>query len=159
MEDENSGFHYTLTGSGSGNYVPPELLANASLIDNTRVRPWQYDKCSYGEVPTSARIERYFYSHEDLMELTQWSMDQSVKRARKGKWRYRVDPTTKIREYYLMDIIWSDWKHFLDMPGTNFDVELLEEARDRRGLMKSRVSWVMTVMNELSLRASRVITG
>lgn len=127
MQD-NSGFHYVRTADNNGTHVSPMLLDNAMPITSNQARPWKYDMCAYGMVPEAGRLEDYFYTHEDLMYLTDWSREESVKRARKSRWRYRVDPTSKIRSYYLYDILVTDWRHVLGWADTRLDQALLTEA-------------------------------
>jgi hypothetical protein len=129
MQQENSGFHYVRTEDNNGTHVSSVLLDNALPIAGNAVRPWKYDQCVYGEVPLNGRAERNFYTHTDIQDLTGWSPQESVRRARKSKWRYRVDPTSKIRAYYLYDILATDWQHMLRWSNTTLDQALVAEAR------------------------------
>jgi hypothetical protein len=127
MQD-NSGFHYVRTEDNNGTHVSSVLLDNALPIDGSQVRPWKYDQCVYGDAPQTEYDDIYYYTHDDLMELTGWTREESVKRARKGRWRYRVDPTTKVRGYYLYDILATDWEHVLSWRCTQLEQHLLADA-------------------------------
>ena len=129
MSEDNSGFHYVRTSDNNGTHVAPMLLDNALPIVGNGVRPWKYDQCVYGEVPPAGRTDRNFYTAYDLEELAGWSEREAATRARKYKWRYRTDPTTKLRGFYLYDIVVTDWQHMLDWPDTRFDQALLVEAQ------------------------------
>lgn len=133
MPEDNSGFHYVRTDDNNGTHVSGFLLDDALPIVGNSLRPWKYDQCVYGAVPEEARnapvtADRNFYTAFDLEELAGWSEQETKQRARKYKWRYRVDSTSKCRGFYLYDILASDWQHMLDFPDNTLDQALYAEA-------------------------------
>jgi len=133
------GFHITDHAGHVGSQ------ASASSIErSTPVIPVGRDAWKYNDsIPVSARILRNFYGYDAIETLTTryryiggihvvdipgWSEREAKQRQRKSGWRYRRDNTTKRVEYYLYDLLVTDWSYLRELPGNEIDPELISEA-------------------------------
>ena len=126
---DNSGYHVMSDKDQLGPHVMNSELMSAEPLDYVPTGSWAYDACPYGTVPEAGRIDRYFYSAEDIEQLSETPLNEVKARLRTDKTRYRVDRTSKRREFYLYDLMSGMWVYMLSWVGTNIDDGLLAEAR------------------------------
>jgi hypothetical protein len=121
-----SGYHITDHRGHVG------MQASASSIEHSSPMPlklrdvWKYTE----SIPDRARIDRYFYSYRDLEQLCGWEKEEAQRKQRAHGWRSRFDPTTRVREYFLYDLLATSFAYMESWPGHNIDQELLLEAKD-----------------------------
>lgn len=115
----------------------PSSIERSSSMPLKQRNIWKY----HDSIPLSAKIDRYFYGYDAMEELTTWDDRETKRLQRIHGWRWRFDPTTRRREYYLMDMLVTSFSYMQDWVGQRIDSELLENARDyqRLRLAESRL--------------------
>lgn len=121
------GFHVTKAAGHVGRGVSASAIEHATPVTARQRAAWKY----HDRVPQVAEIDRYFYGYEDLEELTSWNHADIKRKYLSHKWRWRLDNTTKERQFYVYDLLVTVWSYMQEWPG-NLDSNLLIEAEDYR---------------------------
>lgn len=122
------GYHVTEHKNHLGYRASPSDIERGRPVEARLRDAWKY----HDSIPNEGKRDRYFYSYEDLEHLTTWDQAEVKRKYLTHKWRWRLDNTTKERQFYLMDIIVSVLSYVESWPGQRLDQGLLTEARDRR---------------------------
>lgn len=122
------GFHLTERDGRVGAHVAGHYIEHSRPLVINEPQVFRY----HDAIPAEGRQDRYFYTGEDIMALTEWSPEHVAQLVRKYRWRSRVDTVTKERGYYLYDLIATVWGYFLDLPYERIDKALYTEAASRR---------------------------
>ena len=122
------GFHYTSSPQQAGYGVNPETIERGRVVSSdARSLAWKYQDT----IPLDGRRDLYFFSYDDLEHLMQKSREDVKLMMHAYRWRSRIHNTTKIREFYLADLLVTCWTYMTNWYGARFDEELLYEARRR----------------------------
>lgn len=124
------GFHYEKSPNSPGYKVPAYKLEQAQkIIPGRDYDSWEY----FTEVPVrGTQFDFYWYSYPDLMYLMDRSLEQVQTSAKLYKWRIRRNNTTHLTQIYLYDILVTSWQYMLKYYGNKIDMELYNEAVERR---------------------------
>ena len=122
------GFHVTDHRGHVGGHVSPVSMEHAQPMPAKLRNAWKYHE----SIPEGGMRDRYFYGYDDIEQLTTryqtdltgtvhkvdgWDQRESMRRQRVSGWRWRRDNTTKRIEYYLFDLLETDWYYLADKPG------------------------------------------
>ena len=170
------GFHVTDHRGHVGMQASPSSVERASPIPVKQRNAWKYHE----SMPESAKnIDRYYYGYDDIEQLTRevievpqsftvspmnptrlaqcpgWD-ERTVKALqRKYGWRWRLDHTTRRREFYLYDILATAWSYMLEWQGNRVDPDLLQESRDyirSRGITASTAELCFPLTSQAHMR-------
>lgn len=122
------GFHYTSSPQQAGYGVNPKTIERGQVVSSgSRTLAWTYNST----IPLDGRRDLYFFSYEDLEHLMQLPREDIQQMLARYRWRSRLHNTTKVREFYLADLLATKWSYMTNWHGARFDEELLYEARSR----------------------------
>jgi hypothetical protein len=123
------GFHYTRSKNDVGYKVPGGKLESAqALVPAKSTANWKLSE----SVPHSGNSDqRLWFTYAELCHLMMQSEDDVRAMARENRWRSRRHNTTKIRAFYLYDLLVTVWGYMTEWEGNTLDPVLLEEAINR----------------------------
>lgn len=123
-------FHLTSSKTRLGPKVHSDLVEQARPLDAVpRSETWYYPYV----IPESGKNHGvYWFSYCDLAHIMQIDQAEIKRLARVHSWRSRRHNTTKERQWYLYDLLASVWEYMLGWYGHKIDMELFNEAKNRR---------------------------
>lgn len=122
------GFHITDSSGHVGFQASASSIERSTPLVSRGRNAWKYHE----SIPDEAKHDRYFcLGYEEITHLTQrysttegpspevidiagWTERETKRRQRVHGWRYRRDNTTKRVEYYLIDLLVTDWAYMLE---------------------------------------------
>lgn len=129
MSSFKSGFHFTTHQGHVGPGVPIGGIDDyAQPLPRKERDAWKYHEA----LPSrGVKLDRYFYSYEELIQLSYpaWTHADIKRWARIYRWRWRLDNTTKLRQFYLWDIVATKWAYMQDWESNKIQHDLLADAQ------------------------------
>lgn len=125
----HSGYHYLPVKGLPNPIVRGHDLERATRIEQVgSTASWRFKET----VPKDGTMDaRLWFSAEDFAHLMIASEDDVRAMAREERWRSRQHNTSKLRQYYLYDVLATVWRYMCSWEGNKIDLALLEEAINR----------------------------